>query len=167
MRRTKREVGYDHPKTLEEPTLRRVEVETGFLLKEPSKHTTREVSILPDEIEENFKQLQTDNSIRIGGRLSEFKDNWRKLVNDKWALRIIEEGLRFDFLEIPKMIEIQQYHLSEKDEKILDTEVQEMWQKGVLEETTEPGIDSPMFVVPKKGGTFRPVWDGRYINTFI
>jgi hypothetical protein len=113
--RTKGEVGFDSLKTPRKPTFGRVEVETGFSLKEPSRKVVN--STLKEEYEKIYKEWYIENPIQIGGRLQAYQENWKRIVNDQWATQVVEEGLRLDFEEIPVWKEIEQFHLTEKDQR--------------------------------------------------
>ena len=51
--------------------------------------------------------------------------------------------------------------------RVLEREVQDLLAKDAIEPTTKSGFFSPMFVVPKKGGGWRPIINLRKLNAFL
>jgi len=61
------------------------------------------------------------------------------------------------------------YHMDREQEKALDQEIAEMVAKKAIEEVNPQEIHfiSPMFVVPKKGGRWRPVLNLKSLNQYV
>ncbi len=57
-----------------------------------------------------------------------------------------------------------QFPLSQKEKEIMEKEAQKQYRSGVIEPTTSMAYNSPVMVVPKKDGSWRPVIDFRNIN---
>jgi hypothetical protein len=72
-----------------------------------------------------------------------------------------------DFISEPIPISPKNYNLSEEHNQILWEEIQTMISKKAVEECfNNQGIYSPMFVTIQKANKLRPIWDGKYINSF-
>jgi len=108
-----------------------------------------------------------ENMDQIGGKVSKAHKVWEEIVQDKWVCNIVKNGFPLEMLTEPTPNPTEKFMMSEDDQKILDLEVQDLLHKGAIEECFDnEGVYSPMFVVPKKNGKKRPVWDGRYLNSF-
>ena len=105
----------------------------------------------------------------IGGRLHLGLENWRKLTQDQTVLQTVQ-GLRIPFTNIPVQDrEPHQYPLSEKDSTLVDAEIVSMIEKGAIS-TVHPQkrqYVSPLFLVPKKDGTQRPVINLKQLNFHV
>ena len=55
------------------------------------------------------------------------------------------------------------YRLPHSKRAIIDNQVKEMLDQGVIQHSHSPW-NSPLFLVPKKDGTYRPVIDFRRVN---
>ena len=58
---------------------------------------------------------------------------------------------------------IPAYRLPHKQREVVNQAVEEMLEEGVIQHSRSPW-NSPLFLVPKKDGTFRPVIDFRRVN---
>ncbi len=58
---------------------------------------------------------------------------------------------------------IPAYRIPHSQRQILDRQVKEMLEQGVIQNSRSPW-NSPLFLVPKKDGSFRPVIDFRKVN---
>ena len=58
------------------------------------------------------------------------------------------------------------YRLSKKDSEVVDTQVKEMIEKGVIEPSSSP-YRNPIFVLYKKDGSGRFILDARKINSYL
>jgi hypothetical protein len=117
------------------------------------------------EIKESIPQIP------VGGKLSQYADNWWTLIGNEWCQNLIEEGLKIEFMAgRPGRAPIEEFKLSEKDQQLIDEENEVLLRKNVIEEVENDPPDaiySPEFVIPKKNGGRRPVWDGRHINAHV
>ena len=105
----------------------------------------------------------------VARKLKMFSSQWRKLIGDPWVSSIIEQDLSLDLMSIPGKNPIESFHLQSDNHIAMSQEVLSMLEKRVIEICPEHkiGVVSPMFVVPKKDGKRRPVWDGRWINKHL
>jgi hypothetical protein len=108
----------------------------------------------------------------VGGRLQQFYINWTALKIDKWILQTIRHGLRIRFLSNPPLknhpTPIIPYNVQQKE--LLDEEIESLMKKGAIEVTPNPltpGFYSNMFVIPKKNGGRRPVFNLKKLNQFL
>ncbi len=60
-------------------------------------------------------------------------------------------------------IYIPAYHLPHSQRQILDEQIKDMLEQGVIQHSASPW-NSPLFLVPKKDGQYRPVIDFRRVN---
>ena len=69
----------------------------------------------------------------------------------------------------PPRLSCPLYHMDREQEKALDQEIAEMVAKKAIEEVNPQKIHfiSPMFVVPKKGGRWRPVLNLKSLNQYV
>ena len=79
------------------------------------------------------------------------------------------KGVKIPFTQKPRQVLKPVTTTTSESEKILDTEVQNLLQKGAIFQTTlsDEGFYSRLFLIPKKDGTMRPVFDLSLLNTFI
>ena len=62
-----------------------------------------------------------------------------------------------------KPVYIPAYRLPHSQRKVVDEQIKEMLDQGVIQNSKSPW-NSPLFLVPKKDGTYRPVIDFRKVN---
>lgn len=108
----------------------------------------------------------------MGGRLQQFYINWTILNIDKWLLQTIRQGFIIRFLSSPPLrnhpTPITPYNLQQKE--LLDQEIDSLLKKGAIELTpnpSTPGFYSNMFVIPKKNGGCRPVFNLKKLNQHL
>ena len=79
------------------------------------------------------------------------------------------KGVKIPFVQEPHQVLKPVTTTTSESEKILDTEVQNLLQKGAIFQTTlsDEGFYSRLFLIPKKDGTMRPVFDLSLLNNFI
>ena len=145
-------------------------------MQSPFQHPTlrnveREIES-PFQWQQQLQKIQSwsqKNNLPVGGKLQYFATMWEQIIQNAWAVQIIQEGLKMKFLEEPKANSVEEYYLNNQDNLILEKEVKVMLQsKLAIEECYgEKGIVSPLFVIPKPGGKKRPVWDGTHINSYL
>ncbi|VDI57640.1 Hypothetical predicted protein [Mytilus galloprovincialis] len=121
----------------------------------------------------NLQQVP-QKSIPVGGRLSFFLNQWKKITSDCYVLSIIRGGLTLQFKNPPPLsaVPISLSHTQDPVKcQLLSVEVDTMLQKAAIEEvsilTLSPGFYSRLFLVPKKTGGMRPVIDLSILNKFL
>ena len=104
----------------------------------------------------------------VGGRLSLFRKNWERITQDNWILHTIQ-GLKLEFVSTPPHQVIHQPQLDPEKAQALSDEVNKLFQKRAIVPAIEDGTGfvSPVFVVPKAGGQWRPVINLKALNHFV
>ena len=109
--------------------------------------------------------------IPVGGRLKFFIKNWEKITNDKWVLSTIKNGLKMDFLKIPKFSGIKETKVNQKQMPFLLAEVDTLLEKGAIEivpkNQIREGFYSTFFLVQKKNGEMRPIINLKPLNRYM
>ena len=110
--------------------------------------------------------VQREAARPVGGRLKFFSRNWSQITEDPWILDTVV-GLKLKFMNTPPSHSPQTSpHFDQETSQILTNEVADLAAKGaitlVMEEGT--GFISPMFLVPKSDGAWRPVINLKALN---
>ena len=94
--------------------------------------------------------------------------SWRTLTSDPQILSIVS-GYKISFLKTPFQKSPPFTQASGQEALLISQEVNELLQKGAIQKTpfTRDGFYSRLFLVPKKGGSMRPVIDLSSLNKFI
>ena len=115
--------------------------------------------------------LALEPEIPVGGRLSFYLENWKKITTDQWVLDIIKNGYKLEFLKIPPFLGIKPTIVSSQKEDLIAKEVETLLKKNAIEIVPEremqSGFYSTLFLVPKKNGKFRPVINLRPLNQYL
>ena len=103
-----------------------------------------------------------------GGRLTHFVSNWRKITQDPWILQTVQ-GLRLEFINLPPNLQIRQPVLEADKVQALSREVEKLVQKEAIcpVQAGDIGFMSPIFVVPKSDGSWRPVINLKSLNQYV
>lgn len=95
---------------------------------------------------------------------------WRDEIPSRWAINTITYGARFTWTRAPTpAVSRPQPRLPRQQQTILRQHVADLLQKGAIRRA-RPGeqlINSPMFSVPKKDGSQRPIVDLRGPNASV
>ena len=103
-----------------------------------------------------------------GKRIDSFIDNWREITSDPDILSIVlgyKIPLRCNWYgKLNRFASPNQVNAD-----LIDSEVENLLTKGAIAEIPpiREGFFSRLFLVPKKGGTFRPVIDLSFLNRFV
>ena len=103
------------------------------------------------------------------GQLKFHLRQWEKITSDKVSLDIVK-GYKIDFISVPTQnIPPQQPKLEENEERALKTPLEELLQKGVIEECfhEEGEFISPISLRPKKNGKYRMILNLKKLNKHI
>ena len=100
----------------------------------------------------------------VGGRLSNFVEGWKRIMNDPYVLSIVAKGYRLRFTSPPLLRQTPWEIKSPKDpQEILGMreQISIMLQKNEITEVPpdSPGFYSNVFLVRKASGGWRPVID--------
>ena len=94
---------------------------------------------------------------------------WEKLTSDPWIINNVR-GVTIPFVAVPvQEREPRPYRLSEHERDFVDLELEELLQKGIIEESEESldQIVSNIFLRPKKDGSYRMILDLTWVNEHI
>ena len=109
--------------------------------------------------------------IPVGGRLTLFLDNWKKITSDQWVLSVIKEGYKLEFLSIPLPRRVRPTVIPVLDQELISQEIDSLLQKDCMEkvnaQNAQDSFYSTFFLVPKKNGTTRPVIILRPLNRYL
>lgn len=107
----------------------------------------------------------------VGGRLKFFAGNWLMVSRDPWVLEIVNHGLEIEFVTEPvQSFRPGDVRLGDREAEICDQEITSLLEKNAIEVSSEPhqtSFLSSFFVIPKKGGKYRPVHNLRKLNRFV
>ena len=126
--------------------------------------------VLPPQEEEPFPTPLPH--VPVGGRLAHFLDQWQLITSDKWVLSVLRRGLELEFKEFPPL-SLDPIEMSVTKDPVknalLQEEVMTLLLKGTIEEVqpVDPGFYSRLFLVPKKNGKMRPVFDLSFLNRHL
>ena len=108
----------------------------------------------------------------VGGRLSNFVEGWKRIMNDPYVLSIVAKGYRLRFTSPPLLRQIPWEIRSPQDPKEvlgMREQITLMLQKNAITEVPpdSPGFYSNVFLVRKASGGWRPVIDLKNLNAHI
>lgn len=103
----------------------------------------------------------------VGGRTSQFIANWNKLTQDQWVLSTAQ-GYQLPLGQWPSR-QLSISKLTDNQLAILQLEIQKLVEKGAAQQVQPSRVHlaSPMFIIPKSGGGWRPILDLRGLNSFL
>ena len=106
----------------------------------------------------------------MGGRLSLFADQWKKLTDNKGILDIIENGYKPEFTSDPPLTLVPWQRFNQSNPRVIAA-VDALIAKNAIREVN-PGLDGPgfyshLFLVPKKSGGFRPILNLTALNRYV
>ena len=113
--------------------------------------------------------ITTHRLIPVGGRLSLFIHNWEILTRDRWVLATVR-GYHLPLSRYPSQGKVTvKPMLDTIREKALAEEISSLVEKGAVApiKKHQVRLTSPLFVVPKSGGGWRPIIDLRQLNQYI
>ena len=103
----------------------------------------------------------------VGGRLQLFSQNWKQISKDPWILETIT-GCKLEFTSIPQQTQfLPQFTLDKQKSQVLGEELGKMAAKQAIERVSDPAeacFISPMFLVAKSDGSWRPVINLKSLN---
>ena len=105
----------------------------------------------------------------IGGRLSKFQAAWSKVDAGAWVMEVISQGYRLEFNRTPPTkLNCPSSSLSQVQTIVMDQEVHDLMKKEVIEVCLDlDGFFSPIFIVPKKDGGWRPIINLKALNQYL
>ena len=123
------------------------------------------VSFIPDLLE----YLKNKVSNFQAGRLSSYVEQWKMLTSDEFILDMVTEA-HIELLTTPFQVKCPQKKLfSSKERLVIDSEIKSLLAKGVIVPSdTEPGeYISPIFITPKKDGSYRMILNLKQFNEHV
>ncbi|XP_068098726.1 uncharacterized protein [Hyperolius riggenbachi] len=119
-----------------------------------------------------INQRSNDARIPVGGRLAHFFENWESLFQNEWLLKIILEGYRLEFTEVPPTrFFLTSLPPSQAMSSALQVAVSDLLEKRVIRQVPRcqegRGFYSPIFLVQKQGGDYRLILNLKLLNKSI
>ena len=103
----------------------------------------------------------------VGGALRFHCQEWQKLTDNPWIIQCTQ-GYHLELIGTPpENYPVLSPRRPPEQSRVLEREVQDLLAKDAIEPTTKSGFFSPMFVVPKKDGGWRPIINLRKLNAFL
>ena len=108
----------------------------------------------------------------VGGRLSNFVEGWKRIMNDPYVLSIVAKGYRLRLMSQPLLRQTPWEIRSPQDpQEILGMreQISLMLLKNAITEVPpdSPGFYSKVFLIRKASGGWRPVIDLKNLNAHI
>ena len=112
--------------------------------------------------------VQRMTSTQVGGRLQHFANNWEEVSNDPWILSTVK-GAQIEFRSLPwQQKSPGEVQMNTEQSQALTEEVKELARKqAIVPAQEEGGFSSPIFLVPKSDGTWRPVINLKSLNRHV
>jgi hypothetical protein len=105
----------------------------------------------------------------VGGRLAHFNRNWKQISSDQWILDAVL-GYKMEFQGYPQQRGIHPViRLDAQKAQALTKEVKDLAAKEAIRKAppSREGFTSPLFLVPKSDGSWRPVINLKALNKFV
>ena len=111
-------------------------------------------------------------SLPVGAILQAFVPAWRALPCSPWVLKVISDGYRLRFLELPPLTRnpVNFSRFSGEKGRIRKDLVDSLLAKRAIESVVRdslPAFYSLLFIVPKASGDWRPVIDLSRLNLYL
>ena len=113
--------------------------------------------------------LISEGGLPSTGRLRFFLGNWRAVTNYREVLSMVQ-GLRIDWISQPFQLRMPRPPVfSSREQSLIANELDSLLKKGAVipVDWCDRQFLSHIFLVPKKGGTFRPVFNLKRLNAFV
>ena len=111
--------------------------------------------------------VYTGADLPVGGRLSHYYRNWCQVSKDPWVLETVQ-GYRLELQSQPQQRTHPIFHLDSSRAEALTRAVRELMDKRAIQPVlNQRGFFSPMFLVPKGEGSWRPVINLRSLNIYL
>jgi hypothetical protein len=112
------------------------------------------------------------SALTRAGALASHEAAWRTVSAPEWVMRTVMQGYRLQFAVKPPLFNgILYSHTEENSAHILKEEISSLLNKGAIQvvppNLMNQGFYSRYFLVPKKGGSLRPILDLRVLNKHL
>ena len=118
--------------------------------------------------------MQNDQLCPVGGRLGSFAHLWPLVTSYQFVLQTVTKGYRIEFTgNPPRTTEAQHTPIPRNQARRQDLErgLESMLEKQAIREiplsTDVPGFYSPIFLVAKESGGWRPILNLKAFNKFV
>ncbi len=108
--------------------------------------------------------LKADRAVRQVGSTTGLDELFARVKPALGATSLTEHNIKIKPGTRP--IYIPAYRLLHSQRQVVSEQIEEMLEQGVIQHSTSPW-NSPLFLVPKKDGQFRPVIDFRKVSEVI
>ena len=116
--------------------------------------------------------LPTLESFPLGGRISHFITNWRKITDNQWVLSVVEKGYKIPLKSVPSQFQIPKNPTAKGSaHDVLVNEANDLLNKHAV--SVVAPVDgqyiSAYFAVPKprKVDQWRPILNLKFFNNFV
>ena len=116
--------------------------------------------------------LPTLESFPLGGRISHFITNWRKITDNQWVLSVVEKGYKIPLKSVPSQFQIPKNPTAKGSaHDVLVNEANDLLNKHAV--SVVAPVDgqyiSAYFAVPKprKVDQWRPILNLKFFNIFV
>ena len=101
--------------------------------------------------------------------MTRFRNVWNQLETGKWIRTLIYSGYSIEFKrKPPSRTDCRTSYLSPQQTVAMDKEINQLLKKEAIEPCdNNTGFFSPIFVVPKKDGGWRPIINLKTLNSYV
>ena len=140
--------------------------------KDPSLLRRKETDYPTSPGANDFLPDIKDLDTTVGGRLQRHVDCWFLISQDPWVMDVLTNGLTFQWIHNPALTTKPWFFNLPKDTtrlSLLFNEISDLKRKKAIEIVHKPGHAwySLVFLVPKKNGKMRPVFDLSALNRHL
>src|SRR5207253_88437 len=96
--------------------------------------------------------------------------SWEEITEDTWVRQVVTHGYYPHFQFTPPLQSPPPFWITPRQTEQVQHEVDLLLKKGAVQKTTDPltpGFYSPLFVVPKKTGGSRLIFNLKNLNKFV
>ncbi|KAK4518392.1 uncharacterized protein ATC70_008609 [Mucor velutinosus] len=120
-------------------------------------------------------QINNITTDPIGGRLSKHSQQWTNITNNFFVINTVQHGYHIPFYTTPPITTIPTSitPFSADQATLIDQAIQDLLDKSAIEKVSPhqvqqvPWFYSSMFVIPKKSGDIRPVFNLKNLNQYL